>query len=605
MWLINTTNLLLESFLEPRNVKYVILSHTWEQDEVSFQDFGNLDSARRKSGFSKIEKTCQIARSRGLKYAWVDTCCIDKTSSAELTEAINSMFEWYKQAQVCFAFISDLPSVVAGRPMLDWLVGGEYRWFSRGWTLQELIAPQRLEFFDSVWQPRGDRFTLRSGISQRSGVDMAVLQNSACLPGIPVGRKMSWASARKTTRVEDMAYCLLGIFNINMPLIYGEGAKAFLRLQEEICRESTDLSLFAWKAKLDPGASKQRFRGILALQPSEFSHCQDVLAYHDYLDPNSEYSMTNNGLRMEAKLGLIEEPGYILALNCVTRTGKDLSHPWEWLGIFLRKTGSGFVRQYPDELFSTSDARIWSGKRSTVYIRKSLGPEENLQIAYELDSRIYVRYKPANPSYTITDHISAPDALWNPQGGYFLTMESALPGAAGCVIRPLFTGFKGFDVHYQGVHACSCLLVCGIFTNPQGVSHPVTVLYTDKDPSTKDVFNAIERSRHGRGGTLLDEIRNFVLYKHAPTGGVLTWRSVCDRKTEISTASNHNLVISLSINTVIIPNTEVPSKKGSSAQIELGPDIRALPDEPAGSKYMQKSNLYFERAYMVVLIMLL
>lgn len=218
MWLINTSSLLLESVLEPRNVQYAILSHTWEQDEVSLQDFGNLDFARRKAGFSKIEKTCQIAKSRGLKYAWVDTCCIDKTSSAELTEAINSMFEWYKQAQVCFAFISDLPSVVAGGPMLDWLAGGDYRWFSRGLTLQELIAPQRLEFFDSAWQPRGDRFTLRSGISQKSEIDMPVLQSSACLPGIPVGRKMSWASARTTTRVEDMAYCLLGIFNINMYL---------------------------------------------------------------------------------------------------------------------------------------------------------------------------------------------------------------------------------------------------------------------------------------------------------------------------------------------------------------------------------------------------
>ncbi|KAG5805334.1 hypothetical protein H9Q74_009416 [Fusarium xylarioides] len=298
---------------------------------------------------------------------------------------------------------------------------------------------------------------------------------------------------------------------------------------------------------------------------------------------------------MEAKLGLIQDLGYILALNCVTRTGKDLSSPWEWLGIFLRKTGTGFVRQYPDQLFATFDPGIWNGQRSTVYIRKCLGSEENLQVAQELDSRIYVRYTPANPLYTITDHISAPDALWNPQGGYFLTMESALPGAAGCVIRPLFTGFKGFDISYQGVHACSCLLVCGIFTNPQSVSRPVAVLYTDKDPSTKDLFNAIERSRNGRGGTLLDEIRNFVLFKHAPATSVLTWKSVCDRKTEILTTSNHNLVISLSINMINIPNNKVLSKKGPGAQIELGPDIRELPDEPAISKYAHLEN----RRYVV------
>ncbi|KAI1025244.1 hypothetical protein LB504_010016, partial [Fusarium proliferatum] len=153
---------------------------------------------------------------------------------------------------------------------------------------------------------------------------MPVLRNSVCLPRIPVGVKVSWALALELNRLEDVAYFLLGIFDINMylmPFTFQEGEK------------STDLSLFAWKAKSDREASKQRFKGVLALKPSEFSHCQDVLAYHDYLDPNSEYSMTNKRLRMEAKLGLIEDPGYLLALNFVTCTGKYLSSPLEWIGI--------------------------------------------------------------------------------------------------------------------------------------------------------------------------------------------------------------------------------------------------------------------------------
>jgi hypothetical protein len=93
MWLINISTLKLEFFVDPENQKYAILSHTWEQEEVSFQDMKDLDYARSKAGFSKIQSTCDLAREQGLLYAWVDTCCIDKSSSAELTEAINSMFQ--------------------------------------------------------------------------------------------------------------------------------------------------------------------------------------------------------------------------------------------------------------------------------------------------------------------------------------------------------------------------------------------------------------------------------------------------------------------------------------------------------------------------------
>ncbi|KAI1131676.1 heterokaryon incompatibility protein-domain-containing protein [Nemania abortiva] len=591
MWLINTTSLQLEQVLEPRNEGYAILSHTWGDEEVSFQEFTSSDVAKKRAEFDKIERLCKMAVSRGLKYAWIDTCCIDKTSSAELSEAINSMFEWYKQSQVCFAFIADLPPVARGDPLLDWLEQGQYRWFTRGWTLQELIAPRKLEFFDSTWKFRGEKSTLHHGISLKTGIDMSVLKDSAYLSGVPVGQKMSWASARKTTRVEDIAYCLLGIFGINMPLIYGEGDKAFIRLQEEIAKDHNDLSLFSWVAESERETESQPFRGILAKSPSEFAHCSGVMAFNDYLGPNPEFSLTNNGLRMEAKLGLSTNMGYVLALDCVTVPAEPPSFSYNYLGIYLRKTGSGYVRQHPHKLFSTTDSSIWSVGRTTVYIRKSLGTKDNHQIRTEIASRIYIRYLPAKPHYSVEDMIWSPDALWNPDGDYFLTMESALPSSRG--FRPLFTGFKGFNINYQGVHVCSCLLICGIFLNAQGDLRPLAVLYTDKDPSTKDVFEVVKRRRHEQGSTLLAEVRAFVLSKHAPTHGdrVLTWRHLCDRVTEVI-MGNHCTIITLSINLVASKKGEVSGEGETHAgTLTLGPDIRDLPDEPSGLFTSARSGL--------------
>ncbi len=114
MWLINTTSLVLEFIGDPDACMYAILSHTWGEDEVSFQDMADLKRARKKKGFSKIERTCQLAHARNIEYAWVDTCCIDKSSSAELAEAINSMFTWYRRSHICFVFLSDLLSFERG-----------------------------------------------------------------------------------------------------------------------------------------------------------------------------------------------------------------------------------------------------------------------------------------------------------------------------------------------------------------------------------------------------------------------------------------------------------------------------------------------------------
>lgn len=245
MWLIDTKTFDLQYHTNCPISQYAILSHTWEDDEVGFQDFKHLSSAREKKGFSKIEWTVLEARRRRLKWAWVDTCCINKDSSAELSEAINSMFQWYKDSAVCFAYLSDLPtaaSVAALFPRapptrINEVLDGDFRasrWWTRGWTLQELIAPTHVVFYGQGWDRYGSKAGLHAQITSITNISEGILTHESDLNEETIACRMSWAASRETTRVEDTAYCLLGIFGINMPLLYGEGQKAFIRLQVSI-----------------------------------------------------------------------------------------------------------------------------------------------------------------------------------------------------------------------------------------------------------------------------------------------------------------------------------------------------------------------------------
>ncbi|PMD39477.1 HET-domain-containing protein, partial [Hyaloscypha variabilis F] len=296
MWLINTASLVLEFVEDPETCVYAILSHTWGDGEVSFQDMANIERARKKLGFSKIERTCQLARNRNIGYAWVDTCCIDKSSSAELTEAINSMFRWYKQSHICFVFLSDF--ILIDRNVISNDLP-HCRWFTRGWTLQELIAPRYIEFYSQSWNLVGTKETLRKLLSKITGIDADILLSSDLIHTKPVARRMSWAASRRTTRVEDLAYCLFGIFDVNLPLIYGEGKKSFIRLQEAIARETNDLSLFAWTAQNEdsiPVFQRRKFRGILAELPAEFKECGTLRNFSDPGVLPAQISITNQGI---------------------------------------------------------------------------------------------------------------------------------------------------------------------------------------------------------------------------------------------------------------------------------------------------------------------
>lgn len=262
MRLLNTSTLEVVEFVGDRSTPaYAILSHTWGDDEVTFDDLKNNRSAAvRKKGYQKILEACKQARlpipkqaqlpahsvkrhpydtENGLEWIWIDTCCIDKSSSVELSEAINSMFKWYRDAAICFAYLSDVHDGDDADQF------SQSRWFTRGWTLQELLAPRRiLFFFTSSWKIIGTKTSLAKHIIDATGIGKAYLFGHE---SASVAHKMSWTSKRETTRVEDFVYCLLGVFDVNMPLQYGEGRYgAFRRLQEEIMKSTNDQSIFAW-----------------------------------------------------------------------------------------------------------------------------------------------------------------------------------------------------------------------------------------------------------------------------------------------------------------------------------------------------------------------
>jgi hypothetical protein len=349
---------------------YAILSHRWETEEILFQDV-EAGKARRMTGFAKIEGCCQRATADNIEFVWIDTCCIDKTSSAELSEAINSMYQWYQDAQVCYAYLSD---VQEGRHEQF----SESKWFTRGWTLQELLAPSFVVFYDCSWNEIGTKGSLRKEITTITGINSLFDIDQAC-----VAEKMSWASGRVTTRLEDTAYCLMGLFGVHMTPLYGEGHNAFVRLQLEILSRSDDESIFAWQGYMsDQG-------GLLASSPKAFADSGDIEIF-PYDEERPQFAMTNKGLRLDLRL---EKPlrssswgnangapkfdtptEYLAPLNC----GRLDETEDEIFPVAIKLKQQGQHGQYMR--VHDSGLELWKApknrgkpRRQTVYIKQPIG----------------------------------------------------------------------------------------------------------------------------------------------------------------------------------------------------------------------------------------
>ncbi|KAI1175180.1 heterokaryon incompatibility protein-domain-containing protein [Nemania sp. FL0916] len=391
---------------------YAILSHTWisPKDEITYQDFKQRKSdiendIFKQKGWAKLRKYCDRAARDGWDWAWMDTCCIDKTNPADTQEAINAMFRWYQNASICYAYLEDVdanevsngsdpnaggvpvdqdlddasnknnvanPDSDLRQALKKFLINA--KWFTRGWTLQELLAPPYLVFVDCAWRRMGTRESWAAEIEKASNIDAKHL--TSLDPGdfmsCSIAMRLSWASGRETTVEEDETYSLLGLFGISLPLIYGEGRlRAFNRLQRELITVYNDDSIFAWKAVNDRSESSgvlnrgrhSAGRGILAPSIREFWDSSQIECFGLY---GNSFTMTNRGLELQAKrwMNKIDPVKCVVCLNC-GNTEEDLH-----IGIPLSRNNDSYERIQVDELCNVKslNSREWqleSGNQST------------------------------------------------------------------------------------------------------------------------------------------------------------------------------------------------------------------------------------------------
>lgn len=298
-----------KEFNESELPPYAILSHTWGVNEVLFSDLPLLvTSEEAKPVHAKVLAFCAKARAQGFQYAWIDTCCIDKSSTVELSEAINSMYRWYQKAGTCFAYLSDYDGKINSLQ--------KCRWFKRGWTLQELIAPREIEFYDKGWNLFGTKSQLTHTLSTITGIKEGVLEG-ASPESCSIAERMSWAAGRETARKEDRAYSLLGLFDANLPLIYGasDTRNAFILLQEEIIKHSDDQTIFVWRK----GSSEQGrgHCGLLASSPDAFAGCHGIIqSPSSGLNPRG-FGLTNVGLVLTVMIRPWSIHTYLAMFDCM------------------------------------------------------------------------------------------------------------------------------------------------------------------------------------------------------------------------------------------------------------------------------------------------
>lgn len=226
---------------------YAILSHTWGGDEVTFEDL-EKGIGRSKAGYQKIEFCGEQAARDKLDYFWVDTCCINKSSDAELASSLNSMFRWYRNATKCYVYLSDVSACIEVNQSLA--AFRKSRWFTRGWTLPELLAPKSVEFFSQEGVLLGDKTSLIEYILDITSIPVQALRGDVTIYSSE--QRMSWIDGRETKRKEDKAYCLLGICDVSLAILYGEGEeKAFRRLRREISLSEHDKGEESWSKYLE------------------------------------------------------------------------------------------------------------------------------------------------------------------------------------------------------------------------------------------------------------------------------------------------------------------------------------------------------------------
>ncbi len=304
IWLLNTARAEL-SYFESLAPPYAAFSHVWNNTGMmSFQEVEKLQIECTETGAtprdlvsSTLQCACMLAESDGYEWIWMDCCCIDRSSSAELSETINRMYDIYAGAAVCYAYMRDV-STMGGEayssgdmesPLSSQSSFAQSTWHRCVWSLQALLAPRLVVFVSNTWNVLGTKIDYATALETITGIPASVLRSEQPVSEICVGRRLSWAAKRRATRVEDEAYCLLGIMGVTMPIIYGEGRRAFKRLQEAIMMRSPDTTLFAWgnvytSPRVHRCVDHAEYSFLFAAQPGLFGDVDRLkIVYVSYL----------------------------------------------------------------------------------------------------------------------------------------------------------------------------------------------------------------------------------------------------------------------------------------------------------------------------------
>ncbi|KAI0556211.1 heterokaryon incompatibility protein-domain-containing protein [Xylaria curta] len=431
MRLLRAADLHFEVFEGGNVPRYAILSHRWEKDEVSYQEIFEATKSgeiplyhpvQKKPGFQKIIHFSQRALTKGFEYIWVDTCCINKESSAELQEAINSMFLWYQNSGACFAYLSDVSTILDDANMpsnhsqqISRSSFKESQWFTRGWTLQELLAPHHLIFFDQNWNECGTVDAANQEIYEVTGIDIKKVfslsrAKDTCLQELQVGQRISWAAHRETTRIEDRAYSLLGIFNISMPLLYGEGMRAFQRLQEEIMQVDDDISILAWNCTT---ADADFAPNGLARWPNNFYRYRELIDGRDVLFARHSLTMTQRGL--QATLKIQRDPNdKTLAYIILANTIRSFSRETQYLVLPIM-----FLQDTPQRPHLKNDCVRFSDPMWVSF---------DFSQGAKLESVCFVRHSRATETRFYGDGLSLSTTVWRDYIPTFTYPAQAQPG---------------------------------------------------------------------------------------------------------------------------------------------------------------------------------
>lgn len=308
---------------------YAILSYCAEHNEASIEEWEHIQRGTNKEDLKIIQRACGEAQNAGSEWLWNFAACVDKRSSAAQSEAINSLAQIYRDCEYSIVYLDDLNSELVGAQTIGEKLA-ECRWIKNIWSIPQIVFPREAYFYSSDWNKIGTKRSLLPRLSSIIGIDQPVLEDSDCLEDYSIARRMSWASDKTALRIEDYAYALFGLFSVSMPIIYGEGRKAFPKLQEEIMRDTDDFSLFAWD-----NPDVQEYNGLLAHSPAWFSRFRN--GPMTPMRINGELQIHCAGITIETSLCRAHGSLFL------TLEGQHGLHCYiplsQWNGSFIRKGG--------------------------------------------------------------------------------------------------------------------------------------------------------------------------------------------------------------------------------------------------------------------------